>query len=101
MEQDPMSRVACETCVTTGMVMVMGEITTQAYVDIPRIVRDTVREIGYTRGKFGFDADTCSVLTTIDEQSADIALEWTRRWKQKKIKCPIMNWKQSEQEIRV
>ena len=74
MEQDPMSRVVCETCVTTGMVMVMGEITTQAYVDIPRIVRDTVREIGYTRGKFGFDADTCSVLTTIDEQSADIAL---------------------------
>ena len=69
-----MSRVACETCVTTGMVMVMGEITTKAYVDIPRIVRDTVREIGYTRGKFGFDADTCSVLTTIDEQSADIAL---------------------------
>ena len=65
---------SCETCVTTGMVMVMGEITTQAYVDIPRIVRDTVREIGYTRGKFGFDADTCSVLTTIDEQSADIAL---------------------------
>ena len=74
LEQDPMSRVACETCVTTGMVMVMGEITTKAYVDIPRIVRDTVREIGYTRGKFGFDADTCSVLTTIDEQSADIAL---------------------------
>ena len=74
MEQDPMSRVACETCVTTCMVMVMGEITTKAYVDIPRIVRDTVREIGYTRGKFGFDADTCSVLTTIDEQSADIAL---------------------------
>ena len=74
MEQDPMSRVACETCCTTGVVMVMGEITTKAYVDIPRIVRDTVREIGYTRGKFGFDADTCSVLTTIDEQSADIAL---------------------------
>ena len=74
MEQDPMSRVACETCCTTGMVMVMGEITTQAYVDIPKIVRDTVREIGYTRGKFGFDADTCGVITTIDEQSADIAL---------------------------
>lgn len=74
MEQDPMSRVACETCCTTGMVMVMGEITTHAYVDIPKIVRDTVREIGYTRGKYGFDADTCSVLTTIDEQSADIAL---------------------------
>ena len=64
MEQDPMSRVACETCCTTGMVMVMGEITTKAYVDIPKIVRDTVREIGYTRGKFGFDADTCGVITT-------------------------------------
>lgn len=74
MEQDPMSRVACETCCTTGMVMVMGEITTKAYVDIPKIVRDTVREIGYTRGKYGFDADTCGVITTIDEQSADIAL---------------------------
>ena len=74
MEQDPMSRVACETCTTTGLVMVMGEITTNAYVDIQKIVRDTVREIGYTRGKFGFDADTCGVLTAIDEQSADIAL---------------------------
>ena len=73
-EQDPMSRVACETCVTTGIVMVMGEITTKAYVDIQKIVRDTVREIGYTRGKFGFDADTCGVITAIDEQSADIAL---------------------------
>ena len=72
--QDPMSRVACETCTTTGLVMVMGEITTNAYVDIQKIVRDTVREIGYTRGKFGFDADTCGVLTAIDEQSADIAL---------------------------
>ncbi len=74
MEQDPMSRVACETCTTTGMVMVMGEITTKAYVDIQKIVRDTVREIGYTRGKFGFDADTCGVITAIDEQSADIAM---------------------------
>ncbi|HIW84535.1 MAG TPA: methionine adenosyltransferase [Candidatus Dorea gallistercoris] len=73
-EQDPMSRVACETCTTTGMVLVMGEITTKAYVDIQKIVRDTVREIGYTRGKFGFDADTCGVLTAIDEQSADIAM---------------------------
>jgi len=73
-EQDPMSRVACETCTTTGMVMVMGEITTNAYVDIQKIVRDTVREIGYTRGKYGFDADTCGVITAIDEQSADIAL---------------------------
>lgn len=72
--EDPMSRVACETCTTTGLVMVMGEITTNAYVDIQKIVRDTVREIGYTRGKFGFDADTCGVITAIDEQSADIAL---------------------------
>ena len=74
MEQDPMSRVACETCATTGIVMVMGEITTNAYVDIQKIVRDTVREIGYTRGKYGFDADTCGVITTIDEQSSDIAM---------------------------
>ena len=74
MEQDPMSRVACETCTTTGLVMVMGEITTNAYVDIQKIVRDTVREIGYTRGTYGFDADTCGVITAIDEQSADIAL---------------------------
>lgn len=74
MEQDPMSRVACETACTTGLVMVMGEITTNAYVDIQKIVRDTVREIGYTRGKYGFDADTCAVITSIDEQSADIAL---------------------------
>ena len=74
MEQDPMSRVACETSTTTGLVLVMGEITTSAYVDIQKIVRDTVREIGYTRGKFGFDADTCGVIVAIDEQSADIAL---------------------------
>ena len=74
MEKDPMSRVACETATTTGLVMVMGEITTKAYVDIPKIVRDTVREIGYTRAKYGFDADTCGVITTIDEQSADIAM---------------------------
>ena len=74
LEQDPMSRVACETCTTTGIVMVMGEISTKAYVDIKKIVRDTVREIGYTRGKYGFDADTCGVITTIDEQSSDIAM---------------------------
>ena len=74
MEQDPMSRVACETTTTTGMVLVMGEITTNAYVDIQKIVRDTVKEIGYTRGKFGFDAETCGVITAIDEQSGDIAL---------------------------
>ncbi|SDF78500.1 methionine adenosyltransferase [Marvinbryantia formatexigens] len=74
LEQDPMSRVACETATTTGMVLVMGEITTKAYVDIQKIVRDTVREIGYTRGKYGFDAETCGVITAIDEQSKDIAL---------------------------
>ena len=72
--QDPMSRVACETATTTGLVLVMGEITTKAYVDIQKIVRDTIREIGYTRGKYGFDADTCGVITAIDEQSADIAM---------------------------
>ena len=72
--QDPMSRVACETATTTGMVLVMGEITTKAYVDIQKIVRDTVREIGYTRGKYGFDADTCGVITAINEQSTDIAM---------------------------
>lgn len=74
MEQDPMSRVACETAATTGLVLVMGEITTNACVDIKKIVRDTIREIGYTRGKYGFDADTCGVITSIDEQSADIAM---------------------------
>ena len=74
MEQDPMSRVACETSTTTGLVLVMGEITTNAYVDIQKIVRDTVREIGYTRGKYGFDANTCAVITAIDEQSTDIAM---------------------------
>ena len=74
MAQDPMSRVACETATTTGMVLVMGEITTNAYVDIQKIVRDTIKEIGYTRGKFGFDAETCGVITAIDEQSADIAM---------------------------
>ena len=74
MKEDPMGRVACETATTTGMVLVMGEITTNAYVDIQKIVRDTIKEIGYTRGKFGFDAETCGVITAIDEQSADIAM---------------------------
>ena len=74
MEQDPNSRVACETCTTTGLVMVMGEVTTSAYVDIQKIVRDTVRDIGYTRGKYGFDAETCGVIVALDEQSADIAM---------------------------
>ncbi len=74
LEQDPMSRVACETCTTTGLVLVMGEITTSAYVDIQKIVRDTVAEIGYTRAKYGFDAETCGVIVAIDEQSSDIAM---------------------------
>jgi len=73
LEQDPKARVACETAVTTGMVLVMGEITTSCYVDIPKIVRKTVTEIGYVRAKYGFDAETCAVLTSIDEQSPDIA----------------------------
>ncbi|NLL31300.1 MAG: methionine adenosyltransferase [Clostridiales bacterium] len=72
--QDPTARVACETAVTTGMVLVMGEISTSCYVDIPKVVRETVRGIGYDRAKFGFDCDTCSVLTSIDEQSGDIAM---------------------------
>ena len=74
MAQDPMSRVACETSTTTGLVLVMGEITTNAYVDIQKIVRDTIKEIGYTRAKYGFDAETCGVITAIDEQSSDIAM---------------------------
>ena len=74
LEQDPDARVACETTCTTGMVYIMGEISTSCYVDIPRIARQVIRDIGYTRAKFGFDADTCGVITSIDEQSADIAL---------------------------
>ena len=72
--EDPEARVACETAVTTGLVLVMGEITTNCYVDIPRVVRETIREIGYTRAKYGFDCDTCAVITSIDEQSPDIAM---------------------------
>ncbi|MCL5981896.1 MAG: methionine adenosyltransferase, partial [Firmicutes bacterium] len=72
--KDPQARVAAETSVTTGLVLVAGEITTACYVDIPRLVRDTVKGIGYTRAKYGFDGDTCAVLTSIDEQSPDIAL---------------------------
>ena len=74
MEKDPMGRVACETSVSTGLVLVAGEITTNCYVDIPKIVRETIREIGYDRAKYGFDCDTCAVLTSIDEQSSDIAM---------------------------
>ncbi|MBQ6535844.1 MAG: methionine adenosyltransferase, partial [Firmicutes bacterium] len=74
MAQDPMGRVACETFVTTGVVFVAGEISTQCYVDIPKLVRQTVRSIGYDRAKYGFDCETCAVLTSIDEQSGDIAM---------------------------
>jgi len=73
-KKDPHARVACETTVTTGLVLVAGEISTTTYVDIPAIVRKTIKEIGYTRAKYGFDADTCAVLTAIDEQSPDIAM---------------------------
>src|SRR5699024_5844112 len=72
LKKDPDARVACETTVTTGLVLVAGEITTSTYVDIPQIVRETIKEIGYTRAKYGFDAETCAVLTAIDEQSTDI-----------------------------
>ena len=74
MEKDPMSRVACETAMTTGLVLVMGEVTTSAYVDIQKLVRDTIKEIGYTRGKYGFDADTCGAPVVFVEQSSDIAM---------------------------
>ena len=74
LEQDPNSRVACETVCTTGMVMCMGEISTKAYADIPKIVREVIVDIGYDRAKYGFDGYTCSVITTIDEQSGDIAM---------------------------
>ena len=74
LSKDPMARVACETSVTTGLVLVFGEITTSSYVDIQKVVRETIREIGYDRAKYGFDADTCAVLTAIDEQSGDIAM---------------------------
>lgn len=74
LEQDPMSRVACETAITTGLVLVMGEITTNGYVDIQKIVRDTIREIGYDRSDYGFDANTCGVIVALDEQSPDIAM---------------------------
>lgn len=73
-KQDPMSRVACETCITTGLIVVMGEITTKAYIDIQKIARDTVKRIGYNRAKFGFDAETCGVIVALDEQSTDIAM---------------------------
>lgn len=84
LKEDPMARVACETTVTTGLVLVVGEITTSCYVEIPEIVRETIREIGYTRAKYGFDCDTCSVLTSIDKQSSDIALGVDKALEKKK-----------------
>src|SRR5437879_13111100 len=72
--QDPVGRVACETVLTTGLVVVAGEITTSCYVDIPRVARETIRQVGYTRAKYGFDYETCGVITAIDEQSGDIAM---------------------------
>ncbi len=84
LEKDPSARVACETTVTTGMIMIMGEITTDCYVDIPRVARKTVERIGYDRAKFGFDCHTCSVLTSIDEQSEDIALGVNKSFEAKK-----------------
>ncbi|MDK2966402.1 MULTISPECIES: methionine adenosyltransferase [Lacrimispora] len=92
LRQDPMSRVACETCTTTGLVMVMGEITTQAYVDIQKVVRETVRGIGYNRAKYGFDCDTCGVIVALDEQSKDIAMGVDRALEAKENKM-------SEEEI--
>jgi len=92
LKQDPMSRVACETCTTTGLVMVMGEITTQAYVDIQKVVRETVREIGYDRAKYGFDCATCGVIVALDEQSKDIAMGVDRALEAKENKM-------SEKEI--
>ena len=73
LKEDPMGRVACETLVSTGLVVIAGEITTNCYVDIPKITRDTVKGVGYTRAKYGFDGDTCAVITAIDEQSSDIS----------------------------
>lgn len=84
MEKDPMARVAAETIVTTGLVLVSGEITTECYIDIPKIVRKTIREIGYTRAKYGFDCDTCAVITSVDEQSADIAMGVDQAFEAKK-----------------
>lgn len=88
LKKDPRARVACETTVTTGMVLVAGEISTNTYVDIPAIVRQTIKDIGYTRAKYGFDADTCAVLTAIDEQSPDIAggVDTALESRQKKLK---------------
>ena len=98
--KDPLARVAAETAVTTGLVLVSGEITTNCYVDIPRIVRDTIKEIGYTRAKYGFDGDTCGVITSIDEQSPDIALGVNHSYETKTGSSAMMSWRPSERVIR-
>ena len=98
MEQDPMSRVACETATCTGFVLVTGEITTKAYVDIPKIVRDTVKEIGYDKSEYGFDGNTCAVFTAIDEQSGDIAMGVDKALEAKQSKDSAEN-NMSEAEI--
>ena len=91
LEQDPDARVACETTACTGMIHVMGEITTSCYVDIPKIARDVVKDIGYDRGKFGFDCETCAVITSIDEQSGDIALGVDKALETKEGKDDLTN----------
>jgi S-adenosylmethionine synthetase len=91
LEKDPNARVACETAVTTGMVMIIGEITTDCYVDIPKVARDTIKEIGYDRAKFGFDCHTCAVITSIDEQSGDIAMGVDKSLEAKKENLDILD----------
>ena len=91
LEQDPMGRVACETTVTTGMISVMGEITTTANINIPEIARQVVRDIGYDRAKYGFDCDTCAVLTSIDKQSSDIAMGVDNALESKEGKSELEN----------
>ena len=98
MEKDPMSRVACEAATCTGFVLVTGEITTSAYVDIPKIVRDTVKEIGYNKSEYGFDGNTCAVFTAIDEQSADIAMGVDKALEAKQESTAAEN-KMSDEEI--
>ena len=99
MGKDPMSRVACETAITTGLVLIMGEVTTKAYVDIAEVVRNTIREIGYTKSEYGFDADTCAVVTAIDEQSKDIALGVNQAWETKNM-SKIKEWYLDMQQMK-